>query len=275
MRMAKRKIRGLEGDESYFASMTDIMVGLLFIFVIIIMYFAFQLKTQAEQRENYANEAAQHRTKMLIQVSKILREQGVREVSVDRDQGILRFPAGVLFGSGKAEVEDNSHAAFVLKNLAYALNEVLRCSVFSENGLVFDWSEECREQNKNLVFVESIFIEGHTDDQPIRGALQSDPGINSNLRLSARRATNTYEKMISFEPVLGDFRSFIQEPVFAASAFGETRPIEINSTEEGRAANRRIDVRLIMYVPATGAALYEFKEAIDRRLKESSEDIRD
>ena len=267
MRLAKRKIRRQDEGESYFVSMTDVMVGLLFIFVIIIIYFAFQLKTQAEQRENYANEASQHRTKILIQVSKILKEQGVKKVSVDRDQGILRFPAGILFNSGKVEIEDNSPAVFVVEKLAFALNKVLKCSVFSKGELIFNWSKECQEKNKNLVFAESIFIEGHTDDQRIRGALPSDPKINNNLRLSARRATNTYEKLMSFEPTLLGFRSFNKEPVFATSAFGETRPIETNSTEAGRAVNRRIDIRLIMYVPATVAALYDFKEEINRRLK--------
>jgi chemotaxis protein MotB len=29
-----------EGEESYFISMTDIMVGMLFVFIILIMYFA-------------------------------------------------------------------------------------------------------------------------------------------------------------------------------------------------------------------------------------------
>ena len=35
-------------EESYFVSMTDIMVGLLFIFIILVMFFAFQIRDTEE-----------------------------------------------------------------------------------------------------------------------------------------------------------------------------------------------------------------------------------
>ena len=82
---------------------------------------------------------------------------------------------------------------------------------------------------------------------PIRGGLKNNLKINTNLRLSARRATNTFENMLIKQPVLGQFRSPKDEPVFAVS-YGKTRPVDDNSTPEGRANNRRIDIRLLMYV---------------------------
>ena len=45
-----RRIKAEDEDESFFVSMTDIMVGLLFIFIMIIMYFA--LQTKIDQSEN-------------------------------------------------------------------------------------------------------------------------------------------------------------------------------------------------------------------------------
>jgi len=41
---AGRRTAGAEAEESYYVSMTDIMVGLLFIFVILLMYFAYQIR---------------------------------------------------------------------------------------------------------------------------------------------------------------------------------------------------------------------------------------
>ena len=38
-------------EESFFVSMTDIMVGLLFIFILIIMYFAIQAKLDMQHEE--------------------------------------------------------------------------------------------------------------------------------------------------------------------------------------------------------------------------------
>ncbi|UTD26369.1 hypothetical protein [Bradyrhizobium sp. WD16] len=33
-----------QGEESYFVSMTDIMVGMLFVFIILLMYFAYRIQ---------------------------------------------------------------------------------------------------------------------------------------------------------------------------------------------------------------------------------------
>jgi chemotaxis protein MotB len=37
-----------EEEESYFISMTDIMVGMLFVFIILLMYFVFRIQNQSE-----------------------------------------------------------------------------------------------------------------------------------------------------------------------------------------------------------------------------------
>jgi len=39
---------GHEGEESYFISMTDIMVGMLFVFIILLMYFVFRIQNTSE-----------------------------------------------------------------------------------------------------------------------------------------------------------------------------------------------------------------------------------
>ena len=38
-------------------------------------------------------------------------------------------------------------------------------------------------------------------------------------------------------------------PLMNASAFGDTRPVASNDTDEGKKSNRRIDVRVLMYSP--------------------------
>ena len=243
--------------------MTDVMVGLLFIFILIIMYFAFQLKVQTEAQENYAQTATDHRNSILENIKSHLQEAGVLNVEIDTEQGILRLPEGVLFASGVADIKPNTAADDVSNKLSKAFSDVLKCSVFSTDKKPLSVSTECIKENQGKVFLESVLIEGHTDNAPIvKYGLKSDAKINSNLRLSARRATNTYEKLVEYSPSLIDFRSPQNEALFAVSAYGETRPIAENNNREGRSKNRRIDIRLLMYVPSTSATLFNYKRQL-------------
>jgi len=178
---------------------------------------------------------------------------------------VLRFPDGVLFGSGEYDFEDGTQTAEAVKTLANAFAEVLPCSVLDAKGNRFRSKADCRLghtsfPNPNNAFVESIYIEGHTDSIPIGSmGLRGDSKLSTNLKLSTRRATNTYEKVIFQRPEIENFYGLAAvsgasngsevEPALAVSGYGEQRPIADNTTPEGRRANRRIDVRIVMYQP--------------------------
>ena len=78
-----------------------------------------------------------------------------------------------------------------------------------------------------------IVIAGHTD-------ATGDP--QNNLRLSHARAAAVHAWMQQM--------GGIPDSCFAVQGFGASQPITTNDTEAGRAANRRVDIRL---VPETGA----------------------
>ena len=80
---------------------------------------------------------------------------------------------------------------------------------------------------------DSVFIEGHTDNQPVLSVLPD--GSRSNLELSARRATNTYEALVRHQPVLTQFKNPAGQQVLSVAAYGEQRPIAPNTTEAGQA----------------------------------------
>ena len=81
-------------------------------------------------------------------------------------------------------------------------------------------------------FPESlILIEGHTDNTPT-GKLNSD-----NMDLSVRRAKTIANALIS--------RGISPERI-TVTGYGDTRPIDTNKTEEGRAKNRRVEVKLMI-----------------------------
>jgi outer membrane protein OmpA-like peptidoglycan-associated protein len=71
----------------------------------------------------------------------------------------------------------------------------------------------------------AVRVEGHTDDTG---------GRDANLRLSRRRAETV-------AVLLADRLGRAAESL-ATDGFGPDRPVALNSTPEGRALNRRIDV---------------------------------
>lgn len=237
--------------ESYFIPMTDIMIGMLFIFIIIMVFIAFQVQTEKDEIETldqYSQQAQEHRKTLLERVREVLAEEGIQHLTIDYDQGILRLPEGVLFASAVAEIRPNSKPHQIAQRIAGAFHEVLPCSVFQNSRPPDLLSKKCQKENPDKIFVESIFIEGHTDNVPIVGGVPGDQQITNNMRLSARRATNTYQVMAEHEPEILGFQSPDDKQILAASAYGDTRPLNNNQSEVEKKQNRRIDIRILMYV---------------------------
>ena len=93
-----------------------------------------------------------------------------------------------------------------------------------------------------------LVVEGHTDSVPIRTAL-----FRSNWELSTARATTILAYLIDdlkFDPAR-----------MAAAGYGEYRPIAVNTTPEGRAQNRRVDlVVLTESVDAPAPEALDFRQ---------------
>ncbi|MBL0117328.1 MAG: hypothetical protein IPP45_19270 [Sphingomonadales bacterium] len=99
---ARRRQSEVE-EESYFISMSDMLVGLLFVFIILLVYFAVTFK----QKEDYLVGAGEARKKLLEQLEKDIEHKlpGV-DVVIDTETGILRLPEEVLFESNEYELSD-------------------------------------------------------------------------------------------------------------------------------------------------------------------------
>lgn len=218
-----RNIGRLEEQKDAFSlSFSDLMAGLLAIFILTLSYFMLNLNQVTEQYTGN-NEL---RNQILQDVQEKMLDQGVR-VTIDAKQGVLRIPENVLFAQGDASVkEDGIQAVYVLSQV---LNEVLH-------------------QEKYLNAVETVFIEGHTDNVPIE-----NDQFHSNWELSTQRAINTWNLMRAVQPDLDNIYNQNNQPIFSCSGYADTHPITDDpydeNSEEGRQANRRIDIRLAMMPP--------------------------
>ena len=112
------------------------------------------------------------------------------------------------------------------------------------------WGPGCDSGN---ALIEAVQIEGHTD---------TDGSDVHNLRLSTDRANETLLVMLDKDRTILAHQNLRGQPVMSVSGYGEMRPIAPNETVEQKSANRRIDLRIIMYAPST----VEEIEGIGRRL---------
>ena len=78
---------------------------------------------------------------------------------------------------------------------------------------------------------QNLRVEGHTDNTPIHTAM-----FPSNWELSTARATNVLQALISAQ---------IPPQRLSAVGYGEYHPTASNSTTDGRARNRRVDLIIL------------------------------
>jgi len=128
VRATRRKFYQTNEDEnSYLASVSDLVSGLLYIFIITLMVFALGLKNQERVKEDEVAKltgADRARQQMLVALQKRLMSEGV-EVKIDPVQGVLRLQEGILFGFGEAEL--GAPGIAVVQKLGRVLDDVLPC----------------------------------------------------------------------------------------------------------------------------------------------------
>lgn len=76
-----------------------------------------------------------------------------------------------------------------------------------------------------------IEIEGHTDNVPIHNSL-----YESNRYLSTARANKVYDYIMG--------QADLEERNMKVAGYGESRPLASNDSEEGRARNRRVSIKI-------------------------------
>lgn len=224
-----RKIRlqkepeGADGD-AFTLSISDLMAGLLSIFILALSYFMLNL---GEVTNQYTGNT-EKRNELLKNMQQDMANRGVK-VTIDKKQGVLRIPESVLFAQGEAVIKPEGQ--YAVNSLSQVLYETLT-------------------EEKYAHAVETVFIEGHTDNVPIE-----TPEFHSNWELSTQRAINTWNLMRMDQEALNTIVNANDQPVFSCSGYAETRPITDDpydeNSEEGRAANRRIDIRVTMMPPTT------------------------
>ena len=186
-----------------------------------------QQQAQADAQQQYLNSTQAELTQLRSQMQTVavLRVSIVEQIRSSIEQvmgstntvsvsenGSLVLSESVLFDQGSAELKAASKQ--VLDQLANGF------AAFLANP-------------ENTQYVDTIVIGGHAD---------STGSAELNRELSSKRANSVLNYLLKTGG--GTLESYAQ--YFSASGYGATRPVADNSTPEGRAKNRRIEISIIL-----------------------------
>lgn len=247
-----RRQRPEEESESYFISMSDLMAGVLFLFIIMLTNFALLIHSappgkaqgsgsstaaqtarvealKLEQARREAAEASSRpgsapppdaRAAALLAMGDYLKARRI-DVTVDLANGALRFPNTTLF-QGTAVSGGGGQA---LSALGEAMRQVLPC--FADIGI--PKPPNCP---KGVGRIGAVFIEGH-----------SDTGSPMDWSTSVAQGSAAFQGLMQAQPELQKLQTAAGgQSIVSVSGYGPTRPV----TPGDQRANSRLDVRLVL-----------------------------
>ena len=208
----------------------------------------------------YLEDASAARETLLERMADSIRQRlpGI-QVTVDTTDGVIRFRADKLFPRGTWRIRPGSPAERVSHAVGDALADTLPCYTLSPS---LETEVSCAGA---VAAIETIQIEGHTDDVGLSVELQEREQMRDNYDLSARRGAETLRVMTRARPELRHFLNLRGQPVLSFAGYGETRPINPGDTDEARAQNRRIDIRFILQTPRHLREVEEIRSQLTRR----------
>ena len=165
-----------------------------------------QLSSPIESMDETAKHKVTKSAKSAItEINEMLKTSGNPEISLEETESgfIIRLPDGLLFAPGSAAIQ-NDDALLFLKRIALIV--------------------------KRLPDNLQINAQGHTDTNPP----DSSSPYKDNWELSTARAVSVAKELI---------KDKIPPRKLTASGRAEFDPLTSNATEEGRAKNRRVELR--------------------------------
>jgi chemotaxis protein MotB len=202
-------------ENIFWITMTDLMTGLVLVFVVLFFY-AYLTNYTRDIQQNLAKEHASKALQETLQQDKI-------DAIVDPVSGVVKISDLELFELNSSKLSPSGKAYLSKFSPAY-LN-----SIFSNEYL-----------SKNI---DKIVIQGHTDSQTFAGKYTPDEQYMKNMELSLNRAYEVANYMINtpYNKANGD--KLHKMVLVEGASFSE--PI-IDNGKEDYAKSRRVELKLVM-----------------------------
>jgi flagellar motor protein MotB len=244
----------------YLISVADMMSGLLLVFIITLVAFILNFQDAIQKQEKVTEtqksivrkltNREQIRKQLLLEIQSVLESQDII-VELDTEHGVLRLTEqAVLFNSSEVTLNESSKTN--LEIISMVMSSILPCYAANppDNSL-------CVHKAEFKGTLDSVFVEGHTDNVPMNSWRYKD-----NWDLSAQRAITAYRHMMNAS-TLSEMENTSGQPIFSVSGYGEGRPVVGHAHTEptNDPVNRRIDIRFIMSPPSLTEAQRSIVEA--------------
>jgi flagellar motor protein MotB len=221
----------VDEENPYWISFSDIMSGLLVIFVLAALALILELtvtKMEVNDAIREIAKAEQVRRDILREVESELKNKNI-PVEISDNETVLRIPETLLaFESNEYRIPQSRK----VKATVLEIGRVLHVAV---------------SKGERWKYLDTIFVEGHTDKR-------RSPRHMGNWGLSTFRAISVWDywdKHLPDGEGLEDLVNHDDKPLFSVSGYGETRPVQvIQETAEELQKNRRIDIRFTVRRPA-------------------------
>src|SRR5690554_2198651 len=128
-----------EEQPSFWMSYADIMAGLLFVFILILLYTVYDYRSELQQKQSEIDRMLGIRTEIVQALKKEF-----EDLDIDEQTGAIRFPGGIFFAFDSYRLTDQGKdylQQFIPKYVQILLGPEFRD------------------------YIAQIIIEGHTDDE--------------------------------------------------------------------------------------------------------------
>lgn len=224
-------------NESNWISFSDIMTGLMVIFMFIAISYIVEVQKKQQERDIIFEEFKATKEELYAELEKEFKDDFKDwEVELDKDLSIKFTNPDVLFQSGKSDIRPN---------FANILNEFL--------PRYFDILLQPKYKDK----IAEIRIEGHTDMVPVS---KSDIPYIGNLELSQQRSTSVMKYFIS-----SDYYKSLEE--------NRRWWLLFNFTANGLSYGRTVDDNKEYTYVSKNKVNNEFSRRVEFRIITSSENL--
>ncbi len=251
----------MKNSSHYTLSISDLLMGFLFIFILILLKFIIDY----HDKKNALSIPLIERAELLKSLKKKIEKKDI-SVKVDLENGILTLPEILCFQKSKYNLSEEQQKG--LKAVIKALAPIICYSNLNSEEMKQRWKrfynksfekKKCNKYKNKQGLIDTILVEGHADSTPI-GSYFGNTCIITNLDLAQKRSQNVFKFLLQYkEPTRknpipeGNYLYALvnqkEKSLFGVTSYGNLRsPDQRNNKKSGslQEKDRCINIRFIM-----------------------------